>query len=47
MITGAARGIGAGKDVAESLREYERLVAERGASAVSASERTRELARLD
>jgi NAD(P)-dependent dehydrogenase (short-subunit alcohol dehydrogenase family) len=37
----------AGKDVAESLREYERLVAERGASAVSASERTRELAHLD
>jgi hypothetical protein len=37
----------AGNGVAESLREYDRLVAERGATAVSASERTRELARLD
>lgn len=36
----------AGKNTAESIREYDRLVAERGASAVAASERTRELAGL-
>jgi NAD(P)-dependent dehydrogenase (short-subunit alcohol dehydrogenase family) len=36
----------AGRNVPEALREHEQLVAERGASAASASERTRELARL-
>ena len=36
----------AGKRVPEAIREHERLVAERGASAASASERTRELAGL-
>lgn len=36
----------AGKTVPEALREYERLVEERGATAASASERTRELAGL-
>jgi NAD(P)-dependent dehydrogenase (short-subunit alcohol dehydrogenase family) len=36
----------AGRTVPESIREYERLVAERGASAASASERTRDLAGL-
>jgi len=35
-----------GKSTAEAMREYERMVAERGASAASASERTRELAGL-
>jgi NAD(P)-dependent dehydrogenase (short-subunit alcohol dehydrogenase family) len=35
-----------GKNAAESMREYDRMVAERGASAASASERTRELAGL-
>jgi hypothetical protein len=36
----------AAKVVPESIREYERLVAERGASAASASERTRDLVGL-
>ena len=36
----------AAKSVPEAMREYERMVAERGASAASASERTRELAGL-
>lgn len=36
----------AGKTVPDALREYERLVEERGATAASASERTRELAGL-
>jgi NAD(P)-dependent dehydrogenase (short-subunit alcohol dehydrogenase family) len=36
----------AGKAAPEAIREYERLVAERGASAASASERTRQLAGL-
>jgi NAD(P)-dependent dehydrogenase (short-subunit alcohol dehydrogenase family) len=36
----------AAKRVPEALREHERMVAERGASAASASERTRELAGL-
>jgi NAD(P)-dependent dehydrogenase (short-subunit alcohol dehydrogenase family) len=36
----------AAKAVPEAISEYEKLVAERGASAASASERTRELARL-
>jgi NAD(P)-dependent dehydrogenase (short-subunit alcohol dehydrogenase family) len=36
----------AGRNVPEALREHEQLVAERGASAASASERTRDLARL-
>ena len=36
----------AAKNVPESMREYDRLMAERGASAASATERTRELARL-
>jgi NAD(P)-dependent dehydrogenase (short-subunit alcohol dehydrogenase family) len=36
----------AGKNVAESLREHEQMVEERGASAASASERTREVAKL-
>jgi NAD(P)-dependent dehydrogenase (short-subunit alcohol dehydrogenase family) len=36
----------AAKAVPEAISEYEQLVAERGASAASASERTRELARL-
>ncbi len=36
----------AGKTVPEAIREYERLTAERGASAASASERTRQLADL-
>ena len=36
----------AGKTVPEAIREYERLVEERGATAASASERTRELAGL-
>jgi NAD(P)-dependent dehydrogenase (short-subunit alcohol dehydrogenase family) len=36
----------AGKAVSEAIGEYERMVAERGASAASASERTRELAGL-
>ena len=36
----------AGKAVPDAIREYERLVEERGASAASASERTRELAGL-
>ena len=36
----------AAKTVPEAMREYERMVAERGASAASASERTRELAGL-
>ena len=36
----------AGKSAAVSVREYEQLVAERGASAASASDRTRELAGL-
>jgi NAD(P)-dependent dehydrogenase (short-subunit alcohol dehydrogenase family) len=35
-----------GRTVPEAIREYERLAAERGASAASASERTRELAGL-
>ena len=35
-----------GKSVPEAMREYDRMVAERGASAASASERTRELAGL-
>jgi NAD(P)-dependent dehydrogenase (short-subunit alcohol dehydrogenase family) len=35
-----------GKRVPETIREYERIVAERGASRASASERTRELAGL-
>jgi NAD(P)-dependent dehydrogenase (short-subunit alcohol dehydrogenase family) len=35
-----------GRATPEAIREYERLVAERGASAASASERTRELAGL-
>jgi NAD(P)-dependent dehydrogenase (short-subunit alcohol dehydrogenase family) len=35
-----------GKNVPEVIREYETLVAERGASAASATERTRELAGL-
>jgi NAD(P)-dependent dehydrogenase (short-subunit alcohol dehydrogenase family) len=35
-----------GKGAAEALAEYDRLVAERGAAAVAASERTRELAGL-
>jgi hypothetical protein len=34
------------KSTAESMQDYEQLVAERGASAASASERTRELAGL-
>ena len=34
------------KAVPEAIAEYERLVAERGASAASATERTRELAGL-
>jgi NAD(P)-dependent dehydrogenase (short-subunit alcohol dehydrogenase family) len=36
----------AGKNASEALREYEQMVAERGASAASATERTRELAGL-
>jgi NAD(P)-dependent dehydrogenase (short-subunit alcohol dehydrogenase family) len=36
----------AGKAVPDAIREYEQLVAERGATAASASERTRELAQL-
>ena len=36
----------AGKGAAEAIREYDRLVAERGAPAVAASERTRDLAGL-
>jgi NAD(P)-dependent dehydrogenase (short-subunit alcohol dehydrogenase family) len=36
----------AGKRVPEAIRDYEQMVAERGASAASASERTRELAGL-
>jgi NAD(P)-dependent dehydrogenase (short-subunit alcohol dehydrogenase family) len=36
----------AGKAAPEAIREYERLVAERGASAASATERTRQLAGL-
>jgi hypothetical protein len=36
----------AGKTVPEAIREYERQVAERGASAASASERTRQVAGL-
>jgi NAD(P)-dependent dehydrogenase (short-subunit alcohol dehydrogenase family) len=36
----------AAKNVPEAIREHERMVAERGASAASASERTRELAGL-
>ncbi len=35
-----------GKVVPEAFEEYDRMVAERGASAASASERTRELAGL-
>ena len=35
-----------GKTVPEAIREYDKLVAERGASGASASERTRELAGL-
>jgi NAD(P)-dependent dehydrogenase (short-subunit alcohol dehydrogenase family) len=35
-----------GRGAAEAIREYDRLVAERGASAVAASERTRDLAGL-
>ena len=35
-----------GKAVPEAMREYEQMVAERGASAASATERTRELAGL-
>ena len=35
-----------GKSTAEAMREYERMVAERGATAASASERTRQLAGL-
>ena len=36
----------AGKAVPDAIREYDQMVAERGASAASASERTRELAGL-
>jgi NAD(P)-dependent dehydrogenase (short-subunit alcohol dehydrogenase family) len=36
----------AGKNAAEAIQEYDRMVAERGASGASASERTRELAGL-
>jgi NAD(P)-dependent dehydrogenase (short-subunit alcohol dehydrogenase family) len=36
----------AGKNAAEALREYDQMVSERGASAASAAERTRELAGL-
>jgi NAD(P)-dependent dehydrogenase (short-subunit alcohol dehydrogenase family) len=58
LITGAARGSGAallasplaerqsGKLVPEALREYDRLVGERGASGAAATERTGELAGL-
>ena len=36
----------AGESVPDAIRDYEQLVSERGASAASASERTRQLARL-
>jgi hypothetical protein len=34
----------AAKEVPEAIREYERVIAERGESAAAATERTRELA---
>jgi hypothetical protein len=36
----------AGKTMPEAMREYDQMVAERGATAASATERTRELAGL-